>query len=142
MPKLIVKRRPGHPVVIPVVAHHCKVYPLQGQLSDLSTQIWTRPYLLIRQVMLAIASMEVESSILPRDLVPHGAFESTVVDKRHSKYKRSWWRGDKQVVEPRHSDRPRLYRIKGITPPPHIHISKPTSPPFKIMTHHATITPL
>ena len=51
--------------------------------------------------MLAIASVEVESSILPRNLVPHGAFKSTIVDKRHSEYKRSWWRGDKQVVEPR-----------------------------------------
>ena len=85
MPELIIKCRPCHPMVIPIVAHHCEVYPLQGRLSDLSTQIWTRPYLLIRQVMLTVASMEVESSILLRDLVPHGVFKGAVIDKRHSK---------------------------------------------------------
>ena len=40
-------------------------------------------YLLIRQVVLPIAGVEVETDILLRNLVPHGAFKSTVVDKRH-----------------------------------------------------------
>ena len=43
------------------------------------------PYLLIRRVMLSIARMKVGTSVLPRDLVPHGAFEGAVVDQRHCK---------------------------------------------------------
>ena len=35
--------------------------------------------------MLSIAGMHMEPGILTRDLVPHGAFESTVVDERHSR---------------------------------------------------------
>ena len=83
VPELIIKCRPSHPVVIPVVTHHRQIDPLQGQLSDLLTQIWTRPYLLIQQVMLSIAGMHMESSIFTRDLVPHGVFESVAVDQRH-----------------------------------------------------------
>ena len=49
---------------------------------------------------------------------------------------------DKQVVEPNDPDDLWFYRIKGIAPLPHIHVSKPTFPPFKIMTPHTTITPL
>ena len=88
MPELVVKYRPSHPVMIPVIAHHRQVYPLQGQLSDLLTQIWTRPYLLIRWVMLSVTSVHMELSIFMRDLVPHGAFESVVVDKKHSELMR------------------------------------------------------
>ena len=83
VPKLIVKCGHRHPVVIPIVTHHHQVYPLQGPLSDLSNQICTRPYLLILQVMLSITSVEMETSILPRDLVPHGAFKGTAVNQRH-----------------------------------------------------------
>ena len=43
------------------------------------------PYLLIRWIVLSIASMEVKASILLRDLVPHGAFEDATVDKRYGK---------------------------------------------------------
>ena len=84
MPKLVIECHSSNPVMIPVVTHHRKVYPLQGQLSDLPTQIWTRPYLLIGRVMLAVASVEMESSILLRDLVSHGMFKGMVVDERHS----------------------------------------------------------
>ena len=42
------------------------------------------PYLLIQRVVLPIASMEMESGILLRNLVPHRAFKSAVVDERHS----------------------------------------------------------
>ena len=35
MPELIVKRHPCNPVMVPVIVHHRKVYPLQGLLSDL-----------------------------------------------------------------------------------------------------------
>ena len=84
VPKLVVKRRPSHPLMIPVIVHHHQVYPLQGQLSDLLTQIWTRPYLLIRWVMLSITGMHMKSSIFMRDLVPHGVFEGVVIDERHS----------------------------------------------------------
>ena len=47
-------------------------------------QIWTGPYLLVRQVMLAITCMKVETSILMGNLVPHGAFKGMIVDKRYS----------------------------------------------------------
>ena len=83
VPKLIIKHCPSHPMVIPIIAHHCQVYPLQGHPSDLLNQIWTRPYLLIRRVVLSITSMKMESGVLPRDLVPHGAFEGAAIDKRH-----------------------------------------------------------
>ena len=43
------------------------------------------PYLLIRQVVLPIARVKVETSILPRNLVPHGVFKGVIVDKRHSR---------------------------------------------------------
>ena len=43
------------------------------------------PYLLIQQVMLPIACVQVEAGVLMRNLVPHGAFEGAVVDKRHGK---------------------------------------------------------
>ena len=46
------------------------------------------PYLLIRRVMLPIACVQVEVSILTRNLVPHGVFEGSVVDKRHSELMR------------------------------------------------------
>ena len=42
------------------------------------------PYLLIQWVMLAIACVQVEASILTRNLMPHGAFKGVVVDKRYS----------------------------------------------------------
>ena len=68
--------------MIPAVMHHRQVYPLQGQLSDLSTQIWTGPYLLVRRVVSFITSMEMETSILTRDLVSHGKFKGTAVNQR------------------------------------------------------------
>ena len=71
-------------MVVPIVAHHCQVYPLQGHLSDLSNQIWTRPYLLIQWVVSSITSVEIEASILLRDLVSHGTFKGMAVDQRHS----------------------------------------------------------
>ena len=43
------------------------------------------PYLLIRRVVLPIAGVHVEASVLTRNLVPHGTFEGAVVDERHSK---------------------------------------------------------
>ena len=54
----------------------------------------------------------------------------------------SQWEGNKRVVGIDNSDSLRLYRIKKIRRPPHIHVSRPTSPPFTITTYHATITPL
>ena len=80
MPQLVIKSHPCNPVVVPVVPHQRQVYPLQGQLSDLSTQIWIGPYLLIRRVVSPITSVEVETSVLTRDLVPHGVFEGAVID--------------------------------------------------------------
>ena len=47
-----------------------------------------------------------EAGILTRDLVPHRVFKNTVVDKRHSEYKGSRWKGNKRVVEPDDSDPP------------------------------------
>ena len=38
------------------------------------------PYLLIQQVVLPITCVQMEASILTRNLVPHGAFEGPVVD--------------------------------------------------------------
>ena len=84
MPELIVERRPCHPMVIPVVMHQCKVHPLQGSLSDLLFQICTRPYLLVRWVVLPIAGVHMEAGVLMGDSVPHGAFKDTVIDERHS----------------------------------------------------------
>ena len=83
MPELVVKHHPGHPMVIPIITHHCQIYPLQGHPSDLSNQIWTRPYLLIRWVVSPITSVEMEASVLPRDLVSHGMFKGTAVDQGH-----------------------------------------------------------
>ena len=48
------------------------------------------PYLLIRWVVLSIACVHMEASILTRNPVPHGAFKNTAVDKRHSKYWSRW----------------------------------------------------
>ena len=42
------------------------------------------PYLLVRWVVLSIAHMKVELSILVRDPMTHGAFEGVVVDERLS----------------------------------------------------------
>ena len=92
VPKLIVERRPSYPVVVPIIAHHCQVYPLQRRLSDLSTQIWTRPYLLIQQVMLSITGMHMESNVLTRYLVSHGAFKGAAIDERHSRVL-EWFKG-------------------------------------------------
>ena len=49
------------------------------------SRVLTMPYLLIRWVVLPITCVQVEASILTRNLVPHGAFESTVVNKKHCK---------------------------------------------------------
>ena len=49
---------------------------------------------------------------------------------------------NKRAVEPNNSDNLWFYRIKEIGHPPRDHISKPTSPLFMIMTHHAIITSL
>ena len=49
------------------------------------TQIWTRPYLLIQRVMLAITGVKMESGIFTRNLVSHGAFKGAGVDQRHCK---------------------------------------------------------
>ena len=49
---------------------------------------------------------------------------------------------EKRAVEPNNSDDLQLYRIKRIGHPSRDHVSKPTSPPFAITTHHAIITPL
>ena len=88
VPELVIECRPCNPMVIPVVMHHRQIYPLQGRLSDLSTQIWTRPYLLIRQVVLPIASVHVESSILLRDLMPHVMFKCVVVNQGHCDWRK------------------------------------------------------
>ena len=40
-------------------------------------------YLLIQWVVLPIASVEVEVSILPRNLVSHGTLEGVVVNQRY-----------------------------------------------------------
>ena len=85
MPELVVKCHPGHPVMVPVVMHRGQVDPLQGHLSDLSNQIWTRPYLLVQGVVLPVAGVKVELSVLTRDLMSHGAFKGVVVNQRHSK---------------------------------------------------------
>ena len=90
MPKLVVQSRPGYPMVIPVIMHQCQVHPLQVHQSDSISGVLTMPYLLIRWVMLPITGVQVEVSILTRDLVPHGAFEGVVVNKRHSEYWRGW----------------------------------------------------
>ena len=37
--------------------------------------------------MLPITGVHMEAGVLTRDLVPHGAFKNTVVDKGHSEYK-------------------------------------------------------
>ena len=89
MPELIIERCPCYPVVVLIIMHQRKVHPLQGPLSDWSTQICTRPYLLIRRVVLPITGAHVEVSVFMRDSMPHGAFEDTVIDKGHSEYKRS-----------------------------------------------------
>ena len=47
--------------------------------------------------------------------------------------------GNKQVVGTTNSNNLQLYRITRIGCPLHIHISKPTSRPFKITKYHATI---
>ena len=44
------------------------------------------PYLLIQQVVLSITSVEVEVSVLPRNLVSHGMLKGAVVDERHCEY--------------------------------------------------------
>ena len=56
--------------------------------------------------------------------------------------KSSWWEGNKRVVGTNNSNNLWPYRIMKIRQPPHIHVSKPTSPPFTIMTYHAIIMPL
>ena len=56
--------------------------------------------------------MHVEAGVLTGDSVPHGVFEDTIVDKRHSEYRESWWNSNKQVVELDNSDALRLYRTK------------------------------
>ena len=59
---------------------------------------------MIRRVVLPITGVHMESSVLTRDLVSHGAFKSAVVDKRHSEYKKGGLvkeEGNKQVVEPK-----------------------------------------
>ena len=38
------------------------------------------PYLLVGRVVLSIARVEMKVSVLPRDLMSHGAFEGTVVN--------------------------------------------------------------
>ena len=88
VPELVIECRPSHLMVIPIVMHHHQVYPLQGHLSDLSNQIWTRPYLLIQWVVLSITSVEMEMGVFLRDLVSHGIFKGTTVDQRHCEWKR------------------------------------------------------
>ena len=83
-----------------------------------------------------------ETGVLTRDSVSHGTFKNTVVDKRHSKYRRSQERDDKRVVELDDSDALRLYRIKRIRRPPHFYVSKTHITLFMITTYHAIITPL
>ena len=100
-------------MVTPIVEHHCKVYPLQGHPSDLSNQIWTRPYLLIQWVVSSIASVEMEASIFPRDLVSHGTFKGTAVDQGHSELLGVVVEMvTSKVVGLNDSDTHRLYRIK------------------------------
>ena len=114
----------------------------QGLPSDLLNQIWTGPYLLIRQVVSSLASVEMEVSVFPRDLVSHGTFKGTVVDQGH--------REVKEVVDEKVTGKllrqttPTTFGLIGSRESgmPHDHISRPTSPPFTITTYHATITPL
>ena len=55
-------------------------------------------YLLIQWVMLPIASVEVEVSILAGNLVSHGTFKGAVIDQRHHWQKMVRLGGNKQVV--------------------------------------------
>ena len=142
MPQLVIKSHPQYPVMVPPLAHQCQIYPLQAHQSDSSNWVWTMPYLLIRQVMLPIAHVKVKTSILLRDLVPHGAFKGAVINQGHCK-----WEG---VVDGKVTSK----LLEQMTPTtisfigsrglhmPHIHVSKPTFPPFTSTTYHATIIPL
>ena len=100
------------------------------------------PYLLIWQVMLPIARVKVKTSILPRDLVPHGVFEGAVINQRHCK-----WEGvvdgkvTSELLEQMTLTTIGFIGSRGLHTP-HIHISKLTFPPFISTIYHATIIPL
>ena len=46
------------------------------------------PYLLIQWVVLPITCVQVEASILTRNLVPHGVFKGAVVNQGHCRWRK------------------------------------------------------
>ena len=63
-------------------------------------------YLLVQQIILPIAGMQVEVSVLSRDLVPHGMLKGMVVNKRHCKKSSEEEQRKQQVVGSDNSNTP------------------------------------
>ena len=84
MPQLVIEHCPRYPMVIPSLTHHGQVHPLWKAPLDSSRRIsMVQSHLLIRWVVLPITGAHVEASVLPRNMMPHGAFKGARIDERH-----------------------------------------------------------